>query len=157
MSVIRQTNVEVTDRLMVWMFLIFESSYWAPYMTTLFKINHSDIAGSIRIYSAALSCTQTGLSVARIALFSKRRTYRWVASPQRNTSSACHLLSRWFLDRLILRPWRWRLCVPPKRRLTFNGLHGVISLKIALFLTHNLSSAKKVGASCAWKDECEQT
>jgi hypothetical protein len=25
-------------------------------------------------------------------------------------SSACHLLSRWFLARFILRPWRWRLC-----------------------------------------------
>jgi hypothetical protein len=24
--------------------------------------------------------------------------------------SACHLLSRWFLARLILRPWRWRWC-----------------------------------------------
>jgi hypothetical protein len=25
--------------------------------------------------------------------------------------------------------------VPPKRRLTFNGLHGVISQKIVLFIT----------------------
>jgi hypothetical protein len=30
--------------------------------------------------------------------------------------SACHLLSRWFLARLILGPWRWRLYIPPKRR-----------------------------------------
>jgi hypothetical protein len=35
-------------------------------------------------------------------------------------SFACHLLSRWFLARFILRPWRWRRHVPPKRRLTFN-------------------------------------
>jgi hypothetical protein len=47
--------------------------------------------------------------------------------------SACHMLSRWFLARLILRPRRWRRYVPPKRRLTFNGLHGVISQKIVLF------------------------
>jgi hypothetical protein len=32
--------------------------------------------------------------------------------------------SYWFLVRLILRLWRWRGHVPPKRRLTFNGLHG---------------------------------
>jgi hypothetical protein len=31
--------------------------------------------------------------------------------------------------RLILRPWRWRQYVPPKRRLTFNGLHGSENLK----------------------------
>jgi hypothetical protein len=49
--------------------------------------------------------------------------------------AACHLLSRWFLARLIPRPWRWRRYFPPKRRLTYNGLHGVISLKIALFIT----------------------
>jgi hypothetical protein len=38
-------------------------------------------------------------------------------------SSACHLLSRWFLAQLIFK----RRHVPPKRRSTFNGLHGVIS------------------------------
>jgi hypothetical protein len=45
------------------------------------------------------------------------------------SSSACHLLSRRFLARFILLPWNWRQ-VPPKRRLTFNGLHGVLSHKI---------------------------
>jgi hypothetical protein len=34
--------------------------------------------------------------------------------------SVYHLLSRRFLARLILRPWRWRRHVPPKRRLTSN-------------------------------------
>jgi hypothetical protein len=48
----------------------------------------------------------------------------------RDHSSACFLLSCRFLARLILGPWRWRRQVPPKRRLTFNGLHGVISKKI---------------------------
>jgi hypothetical protein len=42
---------------------------------------------------------------------------------------ACHLLSRWFLARLILQPWGWRRHIPPKRRLTSNGLHGVIYQK----------------------------
>jgi hypothetical protein len=36
---------------------------------------------------------------------------------------------------LIIRPWRWRWHVPPKRPLTFNGLHGVISQKMELFIT----------------------
>jgi hypothetical protein len=48
--------------------------------------------------------------------------------------SACHLLLRWYLARLI-RPWRWKRYVPPKRRLAFSGVHGVISQKIVLFIT----------------------
>jgi hypothetical protein len=49
-------------------------------------------------------------------------------------SSACHLLSRWFLAHLIFPHWRWRRYVPPKRWLTFNGLHSVISQKMVLFV-----------------------
>jgi hypothetical protein len=48
--------------------------------------------------------------------------------------SACHLLSRWHLDRLIW-PWRWRRYVPPECWLTFNGLHSIISQNIVLFIT----------------------
>jgi hypothetical protein len=54
------------------------------------------------------------------------------AGSKKKSSSACHLLSRWFLTRLILRPWRLRRHVPPKRQLTFNWLHGAISQKIWL-------------------------
>jgi hypothetical protein len=36
---------------------------------------------------------------------------------------------------LFLRPWRWRLYVPPKRWLKLNGLHSVISQKMILFIT----------------------
>jgi hypothetical protein len=43
--------------------------------------------------------------------------------------------SRWFLAWLILRPWRWRWHVPLKHRLTFDGLHGIISHKMELFIT----------------------
>jgi hypothetical protein len=50
-------------------------------------------------------------------------------------SSACHMLSRGFLVRLVLRRKKWKWYVPPKRRLTSNGLHGVISQKIELFIT----------------------
>jgi hypothetical protein len=34
----------------------------------------------------------------------------------------------------LARPWRWRRYVPPRRRWTFNRLHGVISQKIAVFV-----------------------
>jgi hypothetical protein len=44
-----------------------------------------------------------------------------------------HIISHWFLSWFILRPWRWRRYVPPKRRLTFNRLHGVISQKVVPF------------------------
>jgi hypothetical protein len=43
--------------------------------------------------------------------------------------------SRALLAWLILRPWRWRRYVPPKRRLNFNGLHGVISQNIVVLIT----------------------
>jgi hypothetical protein len=35
--------------------------------------------------------------------------------------------SSWFPAWLIFRPWRWRRYVPPKRWLTLNRLHSVIS------------------------------
>jgi hypothetical protein len=44
-------------------------------------------------------------------------------------------VSRWFLVWFILRFWRWRLHVSSKRRLTFNGVHGVISQKTEVFMT----------------------
>jgi hypothetical protein len=41
-------------------------------------------------------------------------------------SSASHHLSRWYLVRLTLGTWRWKLYVSPKLRLICNGPHGVI-------------------------------
>jgi hypothetical protein len=40
----------------------------------------------------------------------------------------------WFFPWLTLQSWRWRRNFVPKRRLTFIGLHGVISQKTELFL-----------------------
>jgi hypothetical protein len=42
---------------------------------------------------------------------------------------------------VFLRPWRWKRHVPPKRQLTFMGLHGVISQKIKLFINTVLRSS----------------
>jgi hypothetical protein len=40
-----------------------------------------------------------------------------------------------FLLSLFFRLWRWRRYVPQKHWLTLNGLHGVISQKMVLFIT----------------------
>jgi hypothetical protein len=47
---------------------------------------------------------------------------------------ACHLLSRYLVRRIRPRRWRWHV-PPPKRRFTFNELHGIISQKIELLIT----------------------
>jgi hypothetical protein len=49
---------------------------------------------------------------------------------------------------LIFRPWRWRRYVPPKRRLTLNGLHGVISEKIVLFITTAVRTSNPTKILC---------
>jgi hypothetical protein len=46
-----------------------------------------------------------------------------------------------FIAWLTLGPWRWRWYVTPKRRLTFNGIYGVISQKIGLFITSALRTS----------------
>jgi hypothetical protein len=56
-------------------------------------------------------------------------------SRERNQSSAFHCFHAGFLLSLFFRPWRWRRHVPPKRQLTLNGQHGVISQKVVLFIT----------------------
>jgi hypothetical protein len=45
------------------------------------------------------------------------------------------VLSCWFLGWLILRFWTCRRHVPPKRRFSFNGPHGVMARKTELFIT----------------------
>jgi hypothetical protein len=39
------------------------------------------------------------------------------------------------------RPWRWRLYDPPKRRLTLNKLHGVMSQNMILFITNAVKTS----------------
>jgi hypothetical protein len=39
----------------------------------------------------------------------------------------CFISASWFLDWLVFRPWTRRRHVPPKRRLIFNGLHGIMT------------------------------
>jgi hypothetical protein len=53
---------------------------------------------------------------------------------QKKQQLACRLLACWFLSELISSTLKRRY-VSPKRRLTLNGLHGVISQKMILFIT----------------------
>jgi hypothetical protein len=48
-----------------------------------------------------------------------KRSLLWDITP-------CIPASCWFLAWFILQPWRWSRYVPPRCRLTFIGLHGVI-------------------------------
>jgi hypothetical protein len=50
---------------------------------------------------------------------------------ERNQREAGSKLVSW----LILRSWTWRRYVPPKSRLTFNGLHCIIAQKTEPFIT----------------------
>jgi hypothetical protein len=61
----------------------------------------------------------------------KRYSFPKGTSHQNSWLATC-LLAAVLLNSFI-RPWRWRRHVPPKRRLTLNWLHGVISQKIVLF------------------------
>jgi hypothetical protein len=62
----------------------------------------------------------------------------------------CHLLLRWFLAQLNFRPWRWRQYIPPKRRLTLNGLHGVISQEMVLFKRFCWNSIPETSTKLCW-------
>jgi hypothetical protein len=60
--------------------------------------------------------------------------FRRISQPRNQRDSRCHAeISRWFLARLIFRTWNPFRHLPLKRRLTFNGLHDVISQRIELF------------------------
>jgi hypothetical protein len=77
--------------------------------------------------------------------FMRQQTYvpHYMASHPRIANSACLLISRRFLAWLILRPWRWRWYVPPKRLLTSIGLHGVISQRTELFMNAAVRTANR--------------
>jgi hypothetical protein len=59
----------------------------------------------------------------------------WFQHVEEKNFKICFILgsSASFISWHILRPYRWKRHVHPKRRLNFNGLHGVISQKIGIF------------------------
>jgi hypothetical protein len=48
----------------------------------------------------------------------------------------------------FLRPWSWRRYIPHKRRLTLNGLHGIISQKFILFITTAVKTLNPTNLNC---------
>jgi hypothetical protein len=83
----------------------------------------------VTFWDNLLRCKLTDVSQEYI--FSIFRVKIWAKQENRAVSYLLHadfLLSSF-------RPLRWRWHFPPKRRLTFGGLHDVISNKIALFVT----------------------
>jgi hypothetical protein len=76
---------------------------------------------------------------------SHARTHREVGS------KLCKLVC-WVLAWLFLLPWRWRRHVPPKRRLPFNRLDGVISQKTEIFITTYVrtSDPKYISVCSLW-------
>jgi hypothetical protein len=74
------------------------------------------------------------------------RVVRWKSTnvSEKHVASSCLLpTTSWFLAWPILRPWKWKRHVPPKRRLFFNGLHGVISQKKEVFEKINFQNTKR--------------
>jgi hypothetical protein len=68
----------------------------------------------------------------------KRLVIRWKST---DVSEEIYLVptSRWFLVWLIFRPWKWRWYVHPKRRLTFKGLHSIITQKTKIFRSNTVA------------------
>jgi hypothetical protein len=89
----------------------------------------------------------------------KRCVVRWKSTDvSGGTWRLCLLLSsRCFLAWFLLRPWWWRRHVPPERRLTLDGLHGIISLKWELFLVHHVFTLLCLNLICSHNSSCKET
>jgi hypothetical protein len=120
---------------------------WHPLIRDVsgqFKLKHRTHAAYCILYSNFITCFPVSSCSRRWVhkirgwkYFGAAYGYEWfeILSTVVMTSSvfcdrtACAL----FLTCIILRTWRWRWHVPPKHRLTFNGLHALLSQKIQLF------------------------
>jgi hypothetical protein len=89
------------------------------------------VVGFVVLTAVVIFCDITVQSAGSQPTF--RRNMSSHSGSKKKPSSACHVLSCWFLAWLILTSWRWRWHIPPKCRSTFDGLHGVVTQKIELF------------------------
>jgi hypothetical protein len=101
------------------------SVFWDITSCSLLKVNPElclPSAFTLLSCSAYSTLRMEEIYSSETSLDFQRTTRRSI--PEDGTESyACCLLSRWYLA-LLIRPWRWRRYIPPKRRLTFSGLHG---------------------------------
>jgi hypothetical protein len=77
------------------------------------------------LHFALTNCNDRGV-LSVLLWFARILLIKTDLGKSKNDLRFSQLLSRWFLNLLMFLPLRWRH-VPPKRRLTFNGLQGVIS------------------------------
>jgi hypothetical protein len=97
----------------------------------------------------------------RICSFHLQDRIRQVINQRKVGISMALLLpaSCWLLMSLILLPWRWKLYIVPKSRLTFNRLYADISQKIEFFITTAFRTLNTTSVTlsfrgyvfCSWK------
>jgi hypothetical protein len=71
-----------------------------------------------------------------------------VSKNKPNKKPAWKQAASFYADFLLGFFWRWRRYVPPKCRLTFNGLHGVISQKIVGLLFFIITAVITSNPTC---------
>jgi hypothetical protein len=84
----------------------------------------------------AICSTETSIDI-------RRTTRRYIPEDSTLHNHRCENLKSWLclppacslVCWTILLPWRWRRYVSPKHRVQLDGLHGVISQKMILFIT----------------------
>jgi hypothetical protein len=77
-------------------------------------------------------------------------TYRLHVQGRKNKLNLFFRPSSGSKNNLFFRPWRWKRYVPPRRPLTLNGLHGVISQNIVLITDYFLLWVNWM-SSLSWK------
>jgi hypothetical protein len=113
-----------------------------PYRRPLFPWFEQFITGVTLIYSIRNDCWICGshsggyeelclLVSSTVWSVESQQMFRSNMLP--SLSGSKNKLSLWFLAWLVLQPWRWRWHGPPKRRLNFSALNGVIIQKLELF------------------------
>jgi hypothetical protein len=100
-----------------------------------------EITWTVReLFNAETERTNTYLTennqIVRFEIFTAvimKNSVFWDITPCSPLKELCFLRAlRWFLSWRIHWPWTWRPHVHPKRRLTLNGLHGIIFQKTEL-------------------------
>jgi hypothetical protein len=116
-ATVKMTDVCKVTKHWPWKFLC--SPYWSTVSTIPCKIN--------------VSCTKHNpdcINKMKIQFGITNKQFNYILG------TGYALLATYFMLALafpILRSWKWRRYAPPKCRLIFNGLHGVITQNIDLF------------------------
>jgi hypothetical protein len=84
--------------------------------------------------NVGLLCLPPAFTLLPCSAYSSPLKMKATCSSETSVCSACHLLSLFYLVRLIiLRPWRWRRHVPPKRRFALFATYFHAANLLGLF------------------------